>query len=55
MAYVVADFVGALITVPILWCHYGALAAPLGGPFGGSLLALALALLLTLRPDHRGS
>jgi predicted membrane chloride channel (bestrophin family) len=53
VAYVVAALVGALITVPILWWNYGALVALLGAPFGGSLLALVLALVLALRSnDH---
>jgi hypothetical protein len=52
MSYVVAGFVGGLITALALWWHFGALAALLGAPFGGGLLALVLALLLALRPDN---
>jgi hypothetical protein len=52
MAYVVAGFVGGLITALVLWWHFGALAVLLGAPFGGSLLALVLAFVLALRRDN---
>jgi hypothetical protein len=53
VAYAIVGFIGTLITVAMLW-RYGPLIAFSGGPFGGSLLVLVIAVLLALRPDDRG-